>query len=72
MRGIGGSGTILGEGLIKILFKSLGMIIDVTFSILKESSALVLSNRRMLVNGFNISLKANYLHVGRHHQQFRL
>lgn len=35
-KGIGGSGTVLVDARIKISFIGLGMVIDVTFSILEE------------------------------------
>lgn len=38
MRGIGGSGRILRDAMIQITFVTLGLIIDVDFSILAENS----------------------------------
>lgn len=72
MRGIGGSGTILGQALIQIRPKGLRLINDITFSILKDNFSSPLFNRDILVNELDSLLKGHYMHVGRHYQPLYL
>ena len=64
VRGIGGRSEVIGEATIQIPFLKLHLIIDVEFSILKEISPSLLSNRDMIENGLDISLQGGYLYIG--------
>lgn len=63
LNGIGESGTVTGEARIQIPFSALDLVIDVTFSILKEDAPSLLINRDMIDNGLEISLEGRYIYV---------
>lgn len=72
LRGIGGHGTIVGEAMIQIPFGDLGLVIDVTFTILEEDVPSLLSNRDMIDNGLDLSLQGRYLYKGSRKQPLAL
>lgn len=72
LKGIEGSRMVLGEACIKIPFVALGMVINVTFSILKEDAPLLLINRDMIDSVLYISLQGCYFHVGTGRQALAL
>lgn len=64
LRGIGGSGIILGQARTQIPFNDLEIIIDVYFAVLKEVSTSLLSIRDRIENGVDISLQEKVLTRG--------
>lgn len=64
-RGIGGKNTVVGEIIIQIPFGNLNIIIDVDFLIIGCDAPSLLSNRKMIRNGLDISLQGRYLYIER-------
>lgn len=68
LKGIGRSGTVLGQERIQIPVSSLNMTIYVDSSILDDNAPSLLSNRDMIENSLEICLQGRYLYVGKHRQ----
>lgn len=64
MKGIGGSLTVIGDAKIHIPFVELGIIIDVTISILEKNTPFFLSTKDVSDKVLYISWQKHYLHKG--------
>ena len=64
MKGIGGEGKVIGDASIPIPFNKLNIIIDVDFLIIDSDCPSLLSNRDMIINRLDISIKGSFLHMG--------
>ena len=64
IRGIGGNSTLIGTVTIPVPFKDLGLILDITFRIVKDNVPSLLSNKDMIDNGLGISLQNKVITYG--------
>lgn len=55
---------MIGEVKIQIPFKELRKIIDVDLTVMKDDCPTLFSNRDIITNGLDISLKGSYWHIG--------
>lgn len=68
MRGIGGTGTILGEATLPVPFSELGLVLHIAFVVLERDCPTLLSNKDMLDNGLDISIQDRYISMGERRQ----
>lgn len=72
VRGIGGRSLSIGEVTLQIPFSGLGIVLDIEFSILRESTPSLLCNKDLLENNLDISLQGGYLYIGERKQNLIL